>query len=264
MKQPQAVAIIPARGGSRRLQRKNVLPFCGLPLVKWSIIQACCSYCLGPENTYLTTDDDEIEEIGRKYGIHIIRRPDLGDPDKIAANTVIIHAIREIRKRRNFDVCIDPLPTSPIRLPDDIDRVYARYCELKPLYPDCCEVNWTIPQPEIAVHKYLDDARMSFWLWNKSYWFGLQGVHTHLYEPDHYIKSANMYSNDIEIDESNRWMLPGGPGRCMYYIQGKWFQGFEIDNRDTFELCEILMERYVLKGRGTAAYEEYRDRGKGK
>lgn len=236
-----------------------MLPFCGRPLVEWSILQACCSHCLGPDRTYLTTDDDEIAEIGEKHGIHIIRRPDWENPDEVAGHVPVIHAIGEIRKKRRFDLIITPFPTSPLRLPADLDRIYERYLELKPLYPDCREVDWTIPQQEIVVHKHMDGARMVFWLWNKKWWFGLQGVVAHLYEPDHYISSISAFSTDSQIDGTENWMLPGGPGRCMYYIQGEWFQTFEINDRDSFELCGVLMERYVLKGRGAAVYEEYRD-----
>jgi pseudaminic acid cytidylyltransferase len=55
------VAIIPARGGSKRLPRKNIRMFCGKPLVAWSIIQALNSYFI--DDVYVSTDDQEIAEI---------------------------------------------------------------------------------------------------------------------------------------------------------------------------------------------------------
>ena len=250
------IAVIIARGGSKRLLRKNVLDFCGRPLVEWSIIQACCSHHLGPENTYLSTDDDEIVEIGKKHKIHIIRRPDWENPDAISGTVPIIHAIEEIRKTRDFVAHINVLPTSPVRFPDDLDRIIMRYTELKKLYPDCKEVDWTIPQREIVVHKYMDNVRMTFWLLNKSWYFGREGIAAHIYEPDHYLDSTDNRL-DKEIDNTNAWMEPGKAGRMMYYIEGKWFQQFEIDDKDSFELCEIMMEQYILKGRGAEIYEEY-------
>ena len=87
----QVTAIIVARGGSKRLLRKNVLPFCGLPLVEWSILQAVCSHHIGAENTYLTTDDDEIAAIGEKHNLNIIWRPDWENPDKLSA-AFVVHA----------------------------------------------------------------------------------------------------------------------------------------------------------------------------
>ena len=250
------VAIIAARGGSKRLLRKNVLLFCGKPLVEWSIIQACCSHSLGPDNTYLSTDDDEIAEIGKRHKIHIIRRPDWKNPDELSAGVVFKHAIEEIRGKKPFKAHVNILPTSPIRLPYDLDRIIKRYTELKKIYPDCREVDWTIPQREIVVHKYIDNARMIFWLFNKLGYFGQQGVAAHINEPDHYIESTTAIL-DGDMDNTNAWMEPGKAGRMMYYIQGQWFQQFEIDDKDSFELCEIMMERYILKGKGAEVYEEY-------
>lgn len=250
------VCIIPARGGSKRLLRKNVLSFCGLPLVEWSILQACCSHGIGPENTYLSTDDDEIASIGEKHNIHIIRRPDWPNPDKLSAGEPIKHAIKEIRKKRKIEAIINTLPTSPIRFPKDFDRLIKRYEDLEKIYPDCKEVDWTIPQRETVVHKYMDDARMMFYLLDKNWYFGQEGIASHIYEVEHYIKSTDI-AEDKDLLEANAWMRPGKAGRLLYYIRGQWFQQFEIDDQDSFELCEIMMNRYILKGRGAKVYEEY-------
>ena len=75
-------AVIPARGGSVRLPRKNVLPFCGLPLMAWSIIQAKNSHAV--DAVYVTTDDDEIADVAREYGAEVIRRPDWPHPNELA------------------------------------------------------------------------------------------------------------------------------------------------------------------------------------
>ena len=58
------IAVIIARGGSQRVPRKNTKSFCGKSLVEWSIIQARCTRCLTDADIYLSTDDDEIAEIG--------------------------------------------------------------------------------------------------------------------------------------------------------------------------------------------------------
>jgi len=253
------VSIIIARGGSRRLPRKNVLPFCGKSLVEWSIIQSCCSHTLGPKNTYLSTDDDEIVAIGEKHKINIIRRPDWDNPDDVSGTFAISHAMQEIRKKREIDTVIMVLPTSPLRLPDDFDRSIARYKELREFYPDCNAVHWTIPQEEMHIQKYLDSNRLMIWLLNKQWWFGLPCEAGTTLDVDDYIeyaKTENMAS-DVDFLNSNTWMEPGTVGRPVYYIQGKWFQQFEVDDKDSFELCEIMMERYILKGRGAAVYEEY-------
>ncbi len=63
------VAIIPARGGSRRIPKKNVKNFCGKPIIAYSIEAALHSHCF--DEVMVSTDDDEIAEISRKYGVNI-------------------------------------------------------------------------------------------------------------------------------------------------------------------------------------------------
>src|SRR5258706_14847677 len=70
-----AVAIIPARGGSQRLPRKNIYPVLGQPMLAWSVQAATdCAY-LGPGAVFVTTDDDEIAAVAAAAGAGVIRRP---------------------------------------------------------------------------------------------------------------------------------------------------------------------------------------------
>ena len=99
-----------ARGGSRRLKRKNVLPFAGKPLVEWTIIQLRCAKCLSDKDIYLSTDDDEIAEIGERNNVNIIWRPDWPDADYLSAGAVFYHAMGEIWKKRKATHMLSLLP----------------------------------------------------------------------------------------------------------------------------------------------------------
>ena len=66
-------AIIPARGGSKGIPRKNIVDFCGRPLIAWSIEQALNSKYI--DKVYVSTDDDEIADISKEYGAELIKRP---------------------------------------------------------------------------------------------------------------------------------------------------------------------------------------------
>ena len=257
MKQP--IALIIARGGSKRLPRKNVLPFCGKPLVEWSILQAICSHSIGCENTYLSTDDDEIAAIGEKHKISIIWRPDWPNPDELTGTFVIRHATKEILRTRNFNTIVNIIPTSPVRFPDDMDRIIKRYIELKKKYQDCDEVSWAIRQKETYIWKYLDDNRACIWMYNKKGYFAIEGCMAHIHNIEAHSYQYGNVTTDQEFDNSNDWMKPGKVGRSFYIIEAQWFQQFDIDNRDEFDLCEFLMEKHVLKGRGEKVYTEYRD-----
>ena len=60
------IAVIPARGGSKRIPRKNIKPFCGKPMIAWSIEAALKSECF--EQVIVSTDDEEIASISQNYG----------------------------------------------------------------------------------------------------------------------------------------------------------------------------------------------------
>ena len=86
------IAIIPARGGSKRIPRKNIELFCGKPMIAWSIEAALNSKCF--EQVIVSTDDEEITSIAQNYGADVpfVRPKKLSD-DHIGTNPVIAHAI---------------------------------------------------------------------------------------------------------------------------------------------------------------------------
>ncbi len=86
------LAIIPARGGSKRIPRKNIKPFCGKPMIAWSIEAALQSACF--DRVIVSTDDDEIASVARQYGAEVpfVRPAELSD-DHTGTIPVIRHAI---------------------------------------------------------------------------------------------------------------------------------------------------------------------------
>lgn len=86
------LAVIPARGGSKRIPRKNILPFFGKPMIAWSIEAARASECF--DRIIVSTDDLEIGEVARAYGAEVpfMRPPELSD-DHTSTISVIAHAV---------------------------------------------------------------------------------------------------------------------------------------------------------------------------
>ena len=119
-------AIIIARGGSQRVLRKNIRPFAGKSLTEWTIIQA--QACEKVSTIALSTDDDEIAEVGKKCGIEVIRRPVM-DHD-VSGAVVVSMAIDQLREMgytiKHF---VSLLPTGPLRLPWDLERGIDMYFE---------------------------------------------------------------------------------------------------------------------------------------
>jgi pseudaminic acid cytidylyltransferase len=85
------IAIIPARGGSKRIPRKNIKTFCGKPMIAWSIDSAKLSGLF--DYIFVSTDDDEIADVAKKNGAEVpfIRPKDLSD-DFSGTTEVIAHA----------------------------------------------------------------------------------------------------------------------------------------------------------------------------
>ena len=85
------VAVIPARGGSKRIPRKNIKPFCGQPMIAWSIKAAQDSGCF--DRIIISTDDKEIADVAQQYGAEVpfMRPADLSD-DHTGTTPVIRHA----------------------------------------------------------------------------------------------------------------------------------------------------------------------------
>ena len=85
------IAVIPARGGSKRIPRKNIKSFCGKPMIAWSIEAALSSDLF--DHVIVSTDDDEIAEVAKQYGASIpFMRPKELSNDHAETTPVIAHA----------------------------------------------------------------------------------------------------------------------------------------------------------------------------
>lgn len=112
------LAIIPARGGSKRLPRKNVLDLAGKPLIAWTIQAAKNSKYI--DHFVVSTDDSEISEISKKIGAEVLTRPAELATDTASSVDVVLHAIGA--QNQSYDYVILLQPTSPLRVAEHIDE----------------------------------------------------------------------------------------------------------------------------------------------
>jgi CMP-N,N'-diacetyllegionaminic acid synthase len=114
------VAIIPARGGSKGIPRKNLIDICGQPLLAWSILQAKRAKKI--DSVWVTSDDDEILEIAQVYGARPIRRPVEISGDAASSESAWLHALDHIEAQGiSIQLVIAMQATSPLREPSDLD-----------------------------------------------------------------------------------------------------------------------------------------------
>lgn len=111
------LAIIPARGGSKRLPRKNLLDLCGKPLIAWSIEAGIKSKYL--DAIVLSSDDSEILKIGEDYKIQTIKRPQKLASDIASSVDVVKHVIKNLE---SYEYIVLLQPTSPLRDSSHIDE----------------------------------------------------------------------------------------------------------------------------------------------
>lgn len=205
--------IIPARGGSKRIPKKNLIDFCGKPLVAWSIIQGLA---FSPY-VYVSTDDEEIAQVSTEYGANTIKRPEEFSTDHATLEDVLNHTASYLSLADN-EVMVVLQPTSPLRLPTDIQKAVSGLDRFSSIISCNMEDDLFLWQSGIPVT------------------FSRVG---RVKSSDYVRENGNIYVTTPKTLEWNRYGW--NPG---FFIQEKW-QGFEIDKHEDIEICEYFMERYV-------------------
>lgn len=118
----RVIAIVPARGGSKGLPGKNIKPFCGKPLIGWSIEAGRASRYI--DEIMVTTDSEEVARVAREFGARVpFMRPAALAADTSTSIDVVKHALDfytdELGQR--FDLIVLLEPTSPLRTAEDVD-----------------------------------------------------------------------------------------------------------------------------------------------
>ena len=163
----ETLAIIPARGGSKGIPRKNIRPFSGYPLIAWSI--AAAKQSASVTRVLVSTDDGEIAAVARQFGAETpFLRPAEFAQDNTTDLPVFEHALRWLDEHEGYqpDVVVQLRPTSPIRpcgLVDDAVKILLAH-------PDADSVRgivlagqnphkmWRLPNGENAPMKNLLDV----------------------------------------------------------------------------------------------------------
>ena len=116
------LGLVPARGDSKGLPRKNIKPLLGKPLIAWTIEQALTNKYL--DRVVVSTDDKEIAEISKKYGAEVpfIRPKELARDDSTTID-VVLHTLNWFENAgEKYDYLALLEPTSPLREKNDIDK----------------------------------------------------------------------------------------------------------------------------------------------
>ena len=124
------IAIIPARGGSKGIPKKNIKFLNGKPLITYSIENVIKSKYI--DEVFVSTDDKKISLIAKKYGAKIINRPKILARDTSSSESALKHAVEEIEKLGiKIDLVVFLQATSPMRGKYDLDRAIEKFFKEK-------------------------------------------------------------------------------------------------------------------------------------
>lgn len=219
------VAIIPARGGSKRIKNKNKLEFLGKPLLAWTIESALNSSHIS--DVYVSSDDYDILSIAKKYGAKPINRPiELAD-DIIMPDASVVHAYNEIGKEYDYIVFIQP--TSPFRRKDDINNAIEKIIEK-------------------GADSLLSVVPTHAFLWKQKGDFFNPVNYDYLARPRsqdnvQYKENGSIYIMKPEILLKNQNRLGGN---VAIYEMEDW-QNVDIDTKEDLEFAEYLFKKQSRK-----------------
>ena len=229
IKDLNVVAIIPARGGSKAIPKKNIMDFCGKPLISWSITQAKESKYV--KKVYVSTDNDEIAEISKAYGAEIIWRPAELATDTSTSESAIKHAINEIEKDGKIDAVVFLQATSPMRESTDIDGAVEQFYNLS------ADSLFSVTE--------LDD----FCIWGKtddvynSITYDYKNRGRRQDRKPYFLENGSIYvfKPQLVLENDNRM-----GGKIVTFSMKMW-KSYEIDSYDDIELCKYFMENKIIK-----------------
>lgn len=223
-------AVIPARGGSKGIPGKNLVPVCGKPLVAWSIEQARAARNVS--SVWVSSDSDEILDVAAQHGARPIKRPADISGDEASSEAAWKHALDAIEASgTTVDLMIGVQATSPVREGADFDRALAQFArEGCDSLLSCCEIEdffiWRFGadgQPVGVNHDYKNRARR-------------QNIEKR------YLENGSFYifRPDLLRRDNNRL-----GGRIGIYLMEK-HKMFQIDNRADIPLVEAILRGYGM------------------
>ena len=226
----RVVAVIPARGGSRGIPKKNLSEVCGHPLIAWSIRQLLASSVTN--EVYVSSDSNEILQIAESYGAKGIMRPDAISGDEASSELAWLHALEVLdASGPPVSLLLAVQATSPIRDPEDFAKAVAVTEEGGfDSVLSCCELKdhfiWRIDQdgePNSENYDWRNRRRR-------------QDIETR------YLENGSFFVLRPAVLREGRNRLGG---RIGLYVMSKHKQ-FQIDEPEDVLFCEAVMRGYGL------------------
>jgi N-acylneuraminate cytidylyltransferase len=222
--------IIPARSGSKGIPNKNIIDFCGKPLIAWTIEQCLSSKYIS--DVWVSSDSQEILSISERYGAKSIQRPDDISGDFATSESAWMHAIKIIEKDNDIDFVFAPQITSPLREAKDIDNAIELF------------------QREKYDSMFSSSIVEDLFFWKKDKNNKLQSINYDYLNrqrrqdiEEKIIENGSFYIFKPEIIKKYNNRFGGKIG----HSQMEFWKMFEIDNAEDMRMCSALMREFLIK-----------------
>ena len=224
------VAIILARGGSKGIPGKNIIDFCGKPLIVWTIEQL--QGAKGIDSIWVSSDSEEILSISQTCSAEIIHRPAEISGDVATSESGWLHALDYIENKVGcIDLVVAPQVTSPLREPSDIERGLRDFHKQKCDSMFSCSI-----MEDLFFWKKMPDGKL------KSINYDYKNRKCRQDISKQYIENGSFYLFKPEAlrEYNNRF------GCKIGMTEMKFWKMFEIDSMEDLKICEVLMKAFLL------------------
>jgi CMP-N-acetylneuraminic acid synthetase len=229
------LAVIPARGGSKGVVRKNIRPICGKPLIAYTIETALAAGHL-LHRTIVSTDDAEIAAVAREHGAEVpFLRPAGLAGDKVPTLPVLQHAVSFIETQAGikFDWVLLLQPTAPLRAVQDIEGALSvadrNNCD------SVISVVQVFAEHPILMKRIENNQLLPYCVEEK------EGTRRQDYQPPAYMRNGAIYltRRDVLMDKGSIW----GEVIRPYVMPAE--RSVNIDSELELKLVELLMQERI-------------------
>lgn len=215
----KVIAIIPARGGSKRIPQKNILNFEGDPLIAYSINYAKANSNIIDE-VYVSTNDTKIKEVALNYGAKVIDRPESISGDFEPTITTLQHAVNTVEDDISTVILLQP--TNPLRPKNLLKEAYQYYCDNK------IDSLFTVSRNHQKLGKVINNKFSPF-----NYRVGQRSQDL---EPLYY-ENGQLYITEIELIKKN---IIFNEDSFPYIVNHK-FASVDIDTFEDLEYAKFVL-----------------------
>ncbi len=227
MKKDKIIAIIPARGGSKRIPGKNIIDFCGKPLIAWTIEAALASGIF--DRVIVSTDSQDIADVSIKYGAEVPFLRDVHADDHSPVSEGTLRTVEQLEEEGHlYDVVVQLFAVCPLRNSQDIIDSYAEFKKRKsPFLVSCFKYIWMNPWWAVT----LDDK-------NKPKFIFEDAKKRSQDLPELYCPTGAIWIADIAALKIDKTFY----GDSHTFWEMNWKRAVDIDNYEDLELAAALKD----------------------